>query len=146
MEFRKILCPTDFSDTSRVALEAAVSLAKKLGATVTLLHVYQAPGVALPDGIALGGAEEMTTIANQVDLSMKAWQVEAQALGMAVGVETAIGPTAPEIDRIAGEGRYDLIVMGTHGRTGLAKALLGSTTAKVVQKAPCAVLTVRPAA
>jgi nucleotide-binding universal stress UspA family protein len=146
MEFRKILCPTDFSDTSRVALATAVSLAQKLGASVTLLHVYQAPGIALPDGVALGGAEEMATLANQVDASMKSWQAEAQALGLTVGLETAIGATAPEIERIADEGGYDLIVIGTHGRTGLAKALLGSTTEKVVQKAPCAVLTVRRAA
>lgn len=146
MQFRKILCPTDFSDTSRAALDSAVSLALalKLGARVTLLHVYQAPGVALPDGVALGGAEEMTALANMVDASLRAWQGEAQALGMTVDVETAIGATAPEIDRVASEGHYDLIVMGTHGRTGLAKALLGSTAAKVIQKAPCAVLTVRP--
>jgi universal stress protein A len=145
MEFRKILCPTDFSDTSRAALATAIALAQKLGSAVTLLHVYQAPGVALPDGVALGGPEELAMIADHVDASMKTWQAEAQAMGMGVAVETAIGATALEIERVAGEGGYDLIVMGTHGRSGLAKALLGSTTEKVIQKAPCAVLTVRPA-
>jgi len=121
-----------------------VPLAQKLGASLTLLHVYQAPGLALPDGLAIGGPEELATVAREVDAAMQRWLTDARALGAAdVKVDTAIGGTAAEIERYAGDGGYDLIVMGTHGRTGLAHALLGSTAEKVVQRAPCAVLTIR---
>jgi nucleotide-binding universal stress UspA family protein len=145
MEFRKILCPIDFSDASRAALRAAVALAQKLGSEITLLHVYQPPGVSLPDGsLALGGPAEMGALAQKVDEAMKEWQAEARSLGSEVASGTAIGTTHAEIERVAEEGDHDLIVMGTHGRTGLAHALLGSTAEKVIQRAPCPVLTVRP--
>jgi len=145
MDFKKILCPIDFSETSRAALRTAVVLGQKLGAQLTLLHVYQPPGVALPDGIAIGGSQEMATLARHVDDAMKQWKAEAEGLGAAgVSADTAIGQTHGEIERYAKDGGFDLIVMGTHGRTGLAHALLGSTAEKVVQRAPCAVMTVRP--
>ncbi len=145
MEFRKILCPIDFSDASRAALRAAVALTQKLGSELTLFHVYHPSGVTLPDGgVALGGPIEMAALASKIDESMKGWQAEARSLGVEAATDTAIGTTHAEIERAAEEGDYDLIVMGTHGRTGLAHVLLGSTAEKVIQRAPCPVLTVRP--
>jgi nucleotide-binding universal stress UspA family protein len=145
MDFKKILCPIDFSDTSRAALETAVALAGQLGAELTLLHVYQMPSVTLPDGFMVAGAEEMARLSRDVDEAMQKWRADAEAQGATrLRTETAIGATHAEIERIAAAGGYHLVVMGTHGRTGLAHALLGSTAEKVVQRASCPVVTVRP--
>jgi|SRR5215831_11011742 len=146
MDFKKILCPIDFSETSRAALRTAVALGGRLGAELVLLHVYQMPSVALPDGFVVAGAEEMARLGRDVDEGMKTWRADAEAMGATqVRTETAIGPTAAEIERVASEGGFDIVVMGTHGRTGIAHALLGSTAEKLVRRAPCPVLTVRPA-
>jgi universal stress protein A len=146
-EVRRILCPVDFSDTSRAALAWAVYLSRQLGAGLTLLHVFQAPSLALPDGVIVGGAELMTDVIRQVDEAMAGWRAEAEELGATeLTTDTALGATHPEITRYAREHGFDLIVLGTHGRTGLTHVLLGSTAEKVVRHAHCAVLTVRPGA
>jgi nucleotide-binding universal stress UspA family protein len=143
---RKVLCPIDFSDTSRLALEYAVDLSLKMGADLTLLHVYQAPGYAMPEGlgVVMAGPEEMAAVVSGVDDLMKQWKADAEALGARV-VQTAteLGGTPVEIVRVATAGGHDLIVMGTHGRTGIGHALLGSTAERVIRHAPCPVLVVR---
>jgi nucleotide-binding universal stress UspA family protein len=144
MEWKKILCPTDFSDTSRAALRVAITLAGKLEAELMLFHVYHAPGVTLPDGLVIGGPEQMLEISREVDQAMQRWLAEAESLGATrVATSTAIGETHSEIERVAAEGDYDVVVMGTHGRTGLSHALLGSTAEKVMQRCACPVLTIR---
>jgi nucleotide-binding universal stress UspA family protein len=143
---RKVLCPIDFSDTSRLALEYAVDLTQKLGADLTLLHVYQAPGYSMPEGlgVVMAGPEEMAAVVSGVEDTMKAWKADAEGLGAHdVKTETALGGTQAEIVRVAKEGGHDLIVMGTHGRTGIGHALLGSTAEKVIRHASCPVLVVR---
>jgi len=143
-EVRRILCPIDFSETSRAALRWAVELARRFSAELTLLHVYQAPTLSMPDGMVVGGPDVLTDIAHQVDESLRAWRDEAEALGATgVSIDSTLGATYPEITRYAADRAVDLIVIGTHGRTGLAHALLGSTAEKVVRHAACPVVTVR---
>lgn len=144
IQIRKILCPIDFSDTAREALHYAVGLAGILGAELALLHVYQAPGVPMPEGMVMAGPEEMAAVTASVETSLNEWRAEAAAMGAtAITTATAIGSTQSEIVRVATEAHVDLIVMGTHGRTGLSHALLGSTAERVVRHATCPVLTVR---
>lgn len=143
---RKILCPIDFSETSRLALEYAVDLSLKMGAELTLLHVYQAPGYAMPEGlgVVMAGPEEMAAVVSGVDDLMKRWRSDAEGLGAHdVKTRTELGGTPAEITRVAGEAGHDLIVMGTHGRTGIGHALLGSTAERVIRHATCPVLVVR---
>lgn len=141
---RKILCPVDFSEPSREAVHYASDLAVQFGAELTLLSVYHVPGYAMPDGVLVAGPEALTEIAADVDDQLERFRVEAVARGASnVLTESAMGAPHVEIVRYARENDHDLIVIGTHGRTGLKHVLLGSTAEKVVRTAPCPVLTVR---
>lgn len=119
---RTILLPTDFSDTSRAAARVARAYAAALAANVHLLHVA-------------GIGEHATTAL---------LTAEAEEFGPRTAVTTALlfGDPAPAIVEYARGHGIDLIVMGTHGRTGVSRALLGSVTERVVRTAPCPVLAV----
>ena len=147
---RKILVPVDFSESSREALAYAAELAQKFGARIDLLHVWQAP-VFIPTATL---PEVPNVDANIVDLvRQNAEEATARALAEAraqgLPVESARaepGVPARGIVELAKADGYDLIVIGTHGRTGLSRAMMGSVAEKVVRLAPCPVLTVRSAA
>lgn len=142
MSFRKILCPTDFSEGSRQALRLAL---EKLGteSQLVLAHVWQPPYVYGPD--AGGPGEVMTETKSLAVNELERWKSEAEQLG-APQVSTLLVTGAPwhEIVELARrDPEIDLIVMGSHGYTGLTHVLLGSVAEKVVRHAPCPVLTVR---
>lgn len=143
MDIRNILCPVDFSDPSREALRAASGLAKVHGARLTLLHAYAVPGYVLPEGFVAAGPDVLEEIEARTQGTLKEWQLVAQEAGAQdIHLVTAMGNAAPEIVLYAKENRTDLIVVGTHGRTGLVSFLLGSVADKVVHTAPCAVMIV----
>ncbi len=139
---KHILVPHDFSDTAEGALTYALDLAEKLGATVTVVHTYEVPVYAFPEGPAL-----IPQLAGQLETASRAALDgvvrRATRPGLTVRATLRLGPAWSEIDAAAREGGVDLIVMGTHGRKGVARALLGSVTEKVVRTAPCPVLTVQ---
>jgi len=140
--FRKILVPVDFSGHSSDAIECAADLSRRYEASVTLVHAYQIVEYAFPEGYLLQKASDqsgaMAVHAHKLEAA------QAQAAG-ALRVESKLlqGTAAAEIVRFAEETQQDLIVMGTHGRTGFKHALLGSVAEHVVRTAPCPVLTVR---
>lgn len=146
INLNRILVPVDFSENSRRALEYGCAFAEQFGSELHLLHVLQdlvamvpEPGLAFPPpGDYM---EELRASAEKglADLPDKAW-----AEGKSVVRATRQGPPFLEIVRYATDNETDLIIMGTHGRSGLAHVLLGSVAEKVVRKAPCPVLTVRP--
>lgn len=142
--WKKICCPVDFSEPSRAAMEAAVELSRRFGAELTLLHASVEPEFSRSDAMTLEGVVEREPVTAAHERALAELKGQAEALG-APDVSTAVVRGTPfvEIVRFARAGGYDLIVMGRHGRTGLAHALLGSVAEKVVRKAPCAVLTVR---
>jgi nucleotide-binding universal stress UspA family protein len=123
LTIRHILFPTDFSDVAREAGATAVALARQFGAALTILYVV--PPVTDPSPSA--------------GLSALAAELGP---GLAIKTEVASGIPARRIVSYAQQHGIDLIVMGTHGRTGLSRALLGSVTEAVVRRAPCRVLTV----
>jgi len=142
MSFRKILCPTDFSEGSRHALRLAI---EQLGgdAHLVLVHVWQAPYVYGPDAAIPGSVVIETKSLAENDLAR--WKGEAERLG-ARRVSTVLATGAPwhEIVELARrDPEIDLIVMGTHGYTGLKHVLLGSVAEKVVRHASCPVLAAR---
>jgi nucleotide-binding universal stress UspA family protein len=145
IDLQRILVPTDFSKHSEVALTYAVALAEKFGAELHLLHVVQDLALFIPDAVAVAPAiavpvEEFVAAAREaLDRVTKAKDLES----LTVHREVREGTPFYEIIRFAKEKDIDLIVMGTHGHTGLTHVLLGSVTEKVVRKAPCPVLTVR---
>lgn len=142
----RILVPMDFSAQSDLALQYAMELSGRLGASLHLLHVVEQPLVPaswsaeiyVPDLAALEAgliaeAERLLTINRTL------------AEGQHLKVETSVvtGPAATTIIGVADNVGADLIVMGTHGRTGLSHLFMGSVAERVVRLAPCPVLTVR---
>src|SRR5215813_2892323 len=133
----KILCPVDFSDSSKEAMQLAADVARRLEASLPLLYVIEIPMLAFP----------VATFTYPVEEALAEWQRDAQALGgQVVHTKSVTGVPHTDIVREARDGHFGLIVLGTHGRTGLDKLLVGSVAEKVVRSAPCPVLTVRPAA
>jgi nucleotide-binding universal stress UspA family protein len=143
MKIQVILVPMDFSPYSEAALERAVELAKGFGARIHLLHSYAIPvrGVmpydfAVPDGVWDGIRKAAEDKLEQLQGRVDSAGVEAsREVSPALPTE-AILTAAEEIDA-------DLIVMGTHGHTGLKHVLLGSVAERTIRLAPCSVLTVK---
>ena len=144
MHIRHILVPTDFSDGSSQAFDTALAMARDSGAQLTLFHVHHVPTMVLPDAILAMSPEIQRNLEQSVQLILDEWRDRARADGIDCDTRTAFGATHTEICAAADELGADLIVIGTHGRGGLSHALLGSVAEKVVRRAPCPVLTVRP--
>ena len=134
----RILCPTDFSESSDYALEYALCIADRHDADVELLHVTESSIYA---AMPLDGAGERYT-ADLVD-RLKTKAAEQESLAGRISVNVIDGIDYIEIVRRAAEWAADLIVMGTHGRTGLKHLLIGSVSERVVRTATCPVCTVR---
>jgi len=144
MEIKKILCATDFSESSLNSLSYAVDLAKRYGAKLYLIHViydvvktssWYVPHVSLDEMY-----KDMTKDAKA--------QLEKTFIDEMRGfkdIEHVVltGNPYQEISRFAEENKIDLIVIGTQGKTGLDRMLFGSTAEQVVRHAPCPVITVR---
>ncbi len=144
--WKRICCPIDFSDASRAAMEVAADLARRFDADLVLLHAYPIPGYTFPDGSVVASPRMMQELADQAERHLETWRADAEKLlGAArVTTEKAIGEPAAEIISFAAGSGADLLVLGTHGRTGLEHALMGSIAERVVRRARCPVLTVRP--
>ena len=143
MPFRKILFPTDFSDPSREALRVAVDVARESGGTLTLFHAWDIPVYSYAE--AMIPPSVFSDIAAEAEKELVAWKREAEKLG-ASKVTTKLGNgTAWDqiVEILKQDLSFDLVVMGTHGRTGLKHAFIGSVAEKVVRHAPCPVLVVR---
>jgi nucleotide-binding universal stress UspA family protein len=147
MRFSRILVPTDFSTGAENAALTAVALAAAVGGRVDLVHWYNLPALMTPDGSTFGPtAAQLVEAGERADAALgEALQALRARAGGRVRIEgaTRIGSAADEILRIAETGRYDLIVMGTHGRTGIRRLMLGSVAENVLRRAPIPVLTVR---
>jgi nucleotide-binding universal stress UspA family protein len=146
LQIRKVLYPTDFSDMSLSALRYARELTSLFDAQLHCVHVvdeaYQYWTAMGPEAAPLGPAvEDITSLA---ETQMQRFADE-YLLGLKYAPVTKVlhGRPFRELVAYAGEAMIDLIVLATHGRGGLAHALLGSTADKVIHSAPCPVLTVR---
>jgi universal stress protein A len=133
-----ILHPTDFSDHSTSACQFACALARDYGANLIVLHVAHQPALANAETILATGAELYLEQARDQLL-----QLDVPAAGINVIRRLEDGERVIEILRVAHEVQADLIVMGTHGRSGLKRVLMGSVAEGVTRKARCPVLTVR---
>lgn len=144
-DWKNICCPIDFSDASRAAMEVAADLARRFGATLTLLHAYPVPGYTFPDGSVVASSRMLQELADQATKHVGEWKKQAEELGAPkVDAETLVGEPAGEIVAYARDHGTDLLVLGTHGRTGIEHALMGSIAERVVRRARCPVLTVHP--
>ena len=136
MHAKKILFPTDFSTLSDSALQYATTLARDMGAKLVIVHIEEPP--------AAYGAGEMYYGIPDPDTAALTKMLDAvRPTDAAVPFEHRLvtGEPATEIVELAKEEGVDLIVMGTHGRTGLGRLLMGSVAESVVRRAPCPVFT-----
>jgi nucleotide-binding universal stress UspA family protein len=139
----RVCCAVDFSETSRAALEEAADLARRAGAELTVIHVFEPPVGASGTVVPESALFEATRV--ELERKLELWRAEAEDLsGGAVRSRLVPGSAAQEVVRFAREGNFDLVVVGTHGRTGLRRLVLGSVAELVVREAGCPVLVVHP--
>ncbi len=140
-DWSRIVCAVDLHHDTHVLLETAVSLAAKLDAGLTLLYVIP---TGEPEAI-VAPPERIQGLVTEASLPMRDLAESASmALGRPVGFSVLHGQPANEIVRACREGGCNLLIVATHGRRALGRALFGSVAARVVRSAPCPVLTVRP--
>lgn len=146
--FSRILVPTDFSETSDAALTYAKALAEKLGASIHLLHVFADPyamATYAPEVYAPLPPEVRERALHDIQQRLDERLDAGEQQRFRGTTEIVTGLTAKQIVGYATDRGMDLIVMGTHGRRGVAHMLLGSVAEHVVRTAQCPVLTVREA-
>jgi nucleotide-binding universal stress UspA family protein len=137
MDIRHILVPTDFSAPSQQAMTYAFELAQKVGAKLSLLHVIEVPVYAIEVSLPLEDLEQ------DARRGLARLLPEAAAAHVDVTRLVAMGVPYEQILEMATAEQVDLIVMATHGRTGLRRLAMGSVAERVVRMAPCPVLTIR---
>jgi nucleotide-binding universal stress UspA family protein len=134
-QFDRILAPTDFTEASELAVDWAVALAERVGARITLMHAYEIPIIGFPDGALVATADVATRLADASRTGLDS--AVARRRGGKIPFDGILRTGIPweEINNVAEEIDASLIVIGTHGRRGLARALLGSTAEKVTRTA-----------
>lgn len=144
--FRRVLFGTDFSPASRPAFRRAVALARQFRGRLLIVHV-------IPSGWPIGAEgyvtprmyQEMeTAIRQSAQKQLDRLVAQAKKAGVAVRGLLLSGAAAEAIALTARKERSDVVIVGTHGRTGLERLLAGSVASRIVGTAPCPVLTVRP--
>lgn len=145
--FQKILVPVDFSASSAAALKLAMELSAAFRGSVHLIHAWEVPAYLRPD-LTVWAGEVSATLGDQMRFGAeRAMQDFSKENGLegnpSVTTEVLQGRPYEVITSSADEGHFDLIVMGTHGRTGMSHLFLGSVAEKVVRHSRCPVLTVR---
>ena len=142
LQLRRILVPVDFSECSRKVMHYGISFARQFNAEILLLHVIVAvpppPQVLVLEAEALGAKYH-----EQAARDLSDWRKEAVSYASVKATVRSGISAHSEIVEAARETNCDLILIGNHGRTGLARALLGSTTEQVVRHASCPVLVIR---
>lgn len=143
----RILVPTDFSDFSRPAMLYGCAMAARFGAELHLLHIVPDPAMLVPEAAAFSvetiQAQSESLVKDAAAMLQKlppdGWENEKPIVR-----EVRVGAAFMEIIDYARENEIELIVIGTHGRSGLMHILMGSVAERIVRKAPCPVLTVKP--
>jgi universal stress protein A len=142
--FKKILVPTDFSEGAERAVRLASDLSYRFAAPLTLVYVFEPADFPLPSGYVVFSSQQFERMVAAFEQRLAQGHRTALDAG-ANRVTTRLlrGSPPAEIAQFAEDGEFDLIVMGTHGRSGLKHLLLGSVAERVLRSAPCPVLTVR---
>ena len=140
---KRILVPTDFSDPSQEALATAMAFARTFDARLDLVHVAVEMAYPLPPPVDVATLPvDFTRVVERAEEGLAAEAERVRGAGISCESAMLVGRPDTEIVERARTTRADLIIMGTHGRSGLAHALLGSNAERVVQHSPCPVLIV----
>ncbi|NTW49519.1 MAG: universal stress protein [Chlorobiales bacterium] len=141
IHIKKILCTTDFSDASKNALRYANEFARSMDATVIILHIVEPRPIATDMSVAYIPIETDLEKAAEDDLAQLV--IDEKYKGVTAKRLVLIGEPAEMILQQAKALDVDLIILGSHGRTGLTRLLMGSVAEAVVRKAPCPVLIIK---
>ncbi len=141
----RILCAVDFSEPSARALQYALALAERLGAQVDAIHVYQFPNFAVEDGAVELPPYVQENLAMRLRERLEQFVKRKTVEGPETSTHLLEGIPYLQIVEAAKEHRADLVVIGTHGRTGLSHVFLGSVAERVVRNSEVPVLTIRSA-
>jgi nucleotide-binding universal stress UspA family protein len=142
LNLQRIVVAVDFTETSDKAFDFAIQLAEKFGASVTAVHAFEIPVIGFPDGALVATADIASRIQEAgkqgLDAAVKARQ------GGTVKVDGILreGVAQEEVRAVSEQLKADMIVIGTHGRKGLARALLGSVAENIVRTVKIPVLTI----
>jgi nucleotide-binding universal stress UspA family protein len=139
---KRIVVATDFSEGSDVAMEQAFGLAKTLGASVDLVHVLDPALLTAPSTLGALPLVDAESVMNEIDDALATRAQKGTAEGVICVSDSLDGFPPREIVRHAQKTGADLIVVGTHGRTGLAHTIMGSVAERVVQRSTCPVLVI----
>jgi len=139
-DIENIVVATDFSPIADHALDEAIDLAKKLGARITLVHAFEYPVYGFPDGILVASAEVVGQLMTGAQKQLSATIEERKDVGVKISPVLREGAPWEEISAAAKEAGAGLIVVGTHGRRGLARAFMGSVAERLLRTASLPVL------
>ena len=139
---KTILVPTDFGAGSDHAIAYAAELAKAFGAEIVIMHAWELPSMGIGDGAVGATTELVTQVQQNAQLGVDRAMQQLTSLNVSTRGFLKQGPSGPAIIECADEVGAGMIVMGTKGRTGVARALLGSVAEKVVRNAHQPVLTI----
>jgi nucleotide-binding universal stress UspA family protein len=142
VSFKKILVPVDFGESSKLALELALDLAKQYGAELTLLHTWEIPVYGY-GAMEFSAMDMLTPIQGAATEQLNALVAEVRRQLPETKGMLARGVPWREVLSAIEQNKPDLVVMGTHGRRGVGRAILGSVAEKIVRLSPVPVLTVR---
>lgn len=141
--FHRILVATDFTPTSQPALEKGLALAKETGSELMIAHAYARPNAAQADFVAPGLYDEWErNVRGRVEEKLEPIVENARKQGIAARPLVLTGEPEDAITEAATSNEADLVVMGTHARTGVSRMFLGSVASRVIATSPCPVLTV----
>ncbi len=142
--FKKVLVGTDFSEPADAARRMAIELARRLGAELEIVHVEEPlPAYAFAEGPLPNLPKLQEEVRSWAERELEEQAKEVRGAGVSVTTAVLLGtPANTIVERARNEG-VDLIVAGTHGRTGLEHVLIGSVAERIVRHAPCPVLTVK---
>lgn len=147
LSIKRILVPVDFSEGSRCALRKAVMMAETFDAQIDVLHVWEpSPYVSPSQLVWMSGESCVFSDRMHAEFEQRVRQLvseEAPEHEARINVIVRAGYTSHDILETLRDEHYDLVVMGTHGRTGLSHLILGSVAERIVRMAPCPVMTIR---
>jgi nucleotide-binding universal stress UspA family protein len=140
---QRIVVGTDFSEIADAALDTAVDLAAQVGAAITIVHAYEIPIYGFPDGALVTTADLAGKLATAAQEGLTATIERYKRKGVTLDSRVRVGLPWHEVNAVAADVHADLIVVGTHGRGGFARAFLGSVAERLLRTSSCPVLIVR---
>jgi nucleotide-binding universal stress UspA family protein len=142
ISIRRILVPVDFVEHTDRLLDYAIEFANKFNAAITLVHAYQIPVFGFPDGGYIAAADVATQMSNAAQGRLDSLVESRKTSGVPIDGVLRDGIAWEEINAVAAEVKADIIIIGTHGRRGLARALLGSVAENVIRTSTLPVLVI----